>query len=267
MAALSRSHAEMAGRMQTLAEILAEAGRFCARRGGKTGSAPAHRVNERLEISARATLANLGALNERLAVIDAAQARLTGLTQEVVGLKEILGNKQTRGAFGQGRMEAIIRDALPASAYAFQHTLSTGARPDCASELPGDDRILAVDAKFPLEAFTALKEAATRLFARRRRRGCAPMSANISRTSPSAICWPGETQDVAMLFVPSELIYAEFHEFFDDVIQKAHRARVLIVSPSLLMMAIQVMQAIVRDARVRDQAQSIQARCAPASRM
>ena len=121
-----------------------------------------HRVNERLEISARATLANLGALNERLGLIDAAQARLTGLTQEVVGLKEILGNKQTRGAFGQGRMEAIIRDALPANAYAFQHTLSTGARPDCALKLPGDDKILAVDAKFPLEAFTALKHAARR---------------------------------------------------------------------------------------------------------
>ncbi len=159
MAALARAHAEMAGRMQTLAEILGGRQADFARTVGEKLDHSAHRVNERLETSTRATLANLGALNERLALIDSAQTRLAGLTQEVVGLKEILGNKQTRGAFGQGRMEAIIRDALPASAFAFQHQLSTGARPDCALKLPGDDKILAIDAKFPLEAFTALKDA------------------------------------------------------------------------------------------------------------
>ena len=159
MAALARNHAEMAGRMQTLAEILGGRQMDFARAVAEKLDSSAHRVNERLDTSSRATLANLGALNERLAVIDAAQARLTGLTQEVVGLKDILSNKQARGAFGQGRMEAIIRDALPANAYKFQHTLSTGARPDCVLRLPGDDKFLAVDAKFPLEAFSALKEA------------------------------------------------------------------------------------------------------------
>jgi DNA recombination protein RmuC len=259
MAALSHSHAEMAGRMQTLAEILGGRQADFARAVAEKLDSSSHRVNERLEISARATLANLGALNERLGLIDAAQARLTGLTQEVVGLKEILGNKQTRGAFGQGRMEAIVRDALPVSAYAFQHTLSTGARPDCALKLPGDDKILAVDAKFPLEAFTALKDARDEAFRKTAQaRVRADLGKHIKDISERYLL-AGETQDVAILFVPSESIFAELHEFFDDVIQKAHRARVLIVSPSLLMMAIQVLQALVRDALVRDQAHVIQA--------
>ena len=259
MAALARNHAEMAGRMQTLAEILGGRQMDFVRAVAEKLDSSAHRVNERLDVSSRATLHNLGALNERLALIDAAQARLTGLTQEVVGLKEILANKQARGAFGQGRMEAIIRDALPASAYFFQHTLSTGARPDCVLRLPGDDKFLCVDAKFPLEAFSALKQAgdeATRKAAQARVRG--DLGKHIKDIADRYLL-PGETQDVAILFVPSESLFAETHEFFDDVIQKAHRARVLIVSPSLLMMAIQVLQALVRDALVRDQAHVIQA--------
>jgi DNA recombination protein RmuC len=258
MAALARNHAEMAGRMQTLAEILGGRQMDFARAVAEKLDSSAHRVNERLDVSSRATLHNLGALNERLALIDAAQARLTGLTQEVVGLKEILSNKQARGAFGQGRMEAIIRDALPASAYFFQHTLSTGARPDCVLRLPGDDKFLCVDAKFPLEAFSALKQAgdeAARKAAQARVRS--DLGKHIKDIADRYLL-PGETQDVAILFVPSESLFAETHEFFDDVIQKAHRARVLIVSPSLLMMAIQVLQALVRDALVRDQAHVIQ---------
>lgn len=259
MAALARNHAEMAGRMQTLAEILGGRQADFARAVAEKLDSSSHRVNERLETSSRATLENLGALNERLALIDSAQARLAGLTQEVLGLKEILANKQARGAFGQGRMEAIIRDALPASAYKFQHTLSTGARPDCVLRLPGDDKYLAVDAKFPLEAFSALKEAgdeAARKAAQARVR--ADLGKHVKDVSERYLL-PGETQDVAILFVPSESLFADLHEYFEDVIQKAHRARVLIVSPSLLMMAIQVLQALVRDALVRDQAHVIQA--------
>ncbi len=259
MAVLARSHAELAGRLQTLAEILGGRQADFARAVTEKLDSSTHRVNERLETSARATLVNLSALNERLALIDAAQRNLVGLTEEVVGLKEIFANKQTRGAFGQGRMEAIIRDALPANAFHFQHTLSTGARPDCALKLPGDDKILAVDAKFPLEAFSALKEArneAEKRAAQARVR--ADLAKHVKDVSERYLL-PGETQDVAILFVPSESLFAELHQFFDDVIQKAHRARVLIVSPSLLLMAIQVLQALVRDALVRDQAHVIQA--------
>ena len=112
-------------------------------------------------------------------MIDAAQARLTEMTREVVSLKDILANKQARGAFGQGRMEAIVRDGLPAGAYDFQFTLSNRARPDCVIRLPGDPRLLAVDAKFPLEAFTALRAARATRRARRRSPACAPTSASM----------------------------------------------------------------------------------------
>jgi DNA recombination protein RmuC len=259
LSALARAHAEMAGRLQTMAEILGGRQADFARAVSEKLDSSAHRVNERLETSARVTLANLGALNERLALIDSAQTRLAGLTEQVVGLKDILANKQARGAFGQGRMEAIIRDALPASAFAFQHTLSTGARPDCALRLPGDDKILAVDAKFPLEAFSALREAGDETAKKAAQaRVRTDLSKHIKDISERYLL-PGETQDVAILFVPSESLFADLHEQFEDVIQKAHRARVLIVSPSLLLMAIQVLQALVRDALVRDQAHVIQA--------
>ncbi|MBB4196884.1 DNA recombination protein RmuC [Rhodoblastus sphagnicola] len=259
MTALAHSHAEMSGRMQTLAEILGGRQMDFARVVGEKLDRSAHRVNERLELSARATLGNLGALNERLAVIDAAQARMSHLTEEIAGFREVLSNKQLRGAFGQGRMEAIVRDALPPNAYAFQFTLSTGARPDCALKLPGDDKILAVDAKFPLEAFTALKEARDE---RGRKEALARARGDVLKhikDIADRYLLPGETQDVAILFVPSESLFADMHELLDDVIQKAHRARVLIVSPSLLLMAVQVLQSLVRDALVRDQAHVIQA--------
>ena len=208
---------------------------------------------------AKRTGENLGKLNERLAVIDAAQARMTEMTREVVSLKDILANKQSRGAFGQGRMEAIVRDGLPAGAYDFQFTLSNRARPDCVIRLPGDTRLLAVDAKFPLEAFSAL--GAARDDEARKARS-ARVRADIGKhvkDIAERYLMPGETQDVALMFVPSEAIYSDLVEHFDELVQKAHRARVVIVSPTLMMMAISVAQAILRDARMRDEAHAIQA--------
>jgi len=236
-AALAQSSAELNGRLSGMAEWL-EAG---------------------IEKQAQRTGENLGKLNERLAVIDAAQARLTEMTREVVSLKDILANKQARGAFGQGRMEAIVRDGLPAGAYDFQFTLTNRARPDCVIRLPGDARPLAVDAKFPLEAFSALRsarddEARKAAFSRVR----ADVGKHVKDIAERYLI-PGETQDVALMFVPSEAIYSDLVEHFDDVVQKAHRARVVIVSPTLMMMAINVAQAILRDARMRDEAQAIQA--------
>ena len=155
-------------------------------------------------------------------------------------------------------MEAIIRDALPSSAYEFQHTLSNRSRPDCCIRLPGDDRMMVVDAKFPLEAFTAVKAAtddAALKAAMTRVRG--DVGKHIKDIAERYLL-PGETQDIAILFVPSESLYAEINETYEDIVARAHRARVIIVSPSLLMMAVQVMQAIVRDARVREQAHVIQ---------
>ena len=259
MAALARSSAELTGRMQTVAEVFGTRQADLARLVSERLDAVGHRLGQGLESSTKSSAENLGRLNERLAVIDAAQNRLTDLTQEVLGLKDILANKQARGAFGQGRMEAIIRDALPSAAYEFQHTLSNRSRPDCCIRLPGDDRMMVVDAKFPLEAFSALKsasgdEAAVKAAMTRVRTDVGKHIKDIA----DRYFLPGETQDIAILFVPSESLYAEINETFEDIVARAHKARIIIVSPSLLMMAVQVMQAIVRDASVREQAHTIQ---------
>lgn len=258
MAEISRLNAELSGRMQTMAEVLSNRQSELARTVSERLDVVGQRVGLGLETSAKATTDNLAKLGERLAVIDAAQGRLTGLTQEIVSLKDILANKQSRGAFGQGRMEAIVRDGLPPNAYAFQHTLSNRARPDCIIRLPGDDRVMALDAKFPLEAFTALRDAAND---EERRHAGARVRTDLGKHVKDVAeryLLPGETQDLALIFVPSESIYADLIEHFDDVVQRAHRARVVILSPSLLMMAIQVTQALVRDARMREQAHVIQ---------
>ncbi|MFB2608469.1 DNA recombination protein RmuC, partial [Rhizobium phaseoli] len=183
---------------------------------------------------------------ERLAVIDAAQNNIQTLAKDVVGLQAILSNKQTRGAFGQSRMETIVADGLPMGAYAFQQTLSNGSRPDCTIRMPNGAPPLVIDAKFPLEAWNAIRDAgspeAAKLAGQQFRRD---MEIHIRDIAEKYLI-QGETQDTAFLFVPSESIFAELHENFEPVVQKAHRARIVIVSPSLLMLSIQVIQAVLK---------------------
>jgi len=258
MEELTRLNAELTGRLRSMAEVMTSRQTDLARIMADRLDAVGARVGQGLEQGARSTADHLAKLGERLAVIDRAQEGLTGLTKEMLGLKEILANKQTRGAFGQGRMEAIVRDNLSADAFAFQHVLSNRNRPDCVIRLPGDDRLMVVDAKFPLEAFTAFRAAdsdAARKEASARLRN--DVGKHI-RDIAERYFVPGETQDLALLFVPAESIYADLQEHFDDLVQKAHRARIMVVSPSLLMLAIQVMQSIVRDQRMREQAHLIQ---------
>ncbi|SFK00782.1 DNA recombination protein RmuC [Methylocapsa palsarum] len=257
--AIGRQGAELNGSLRSIAEVLGSRQADLARLVTERLDTVGERVGHGLEASGKTAGDHLARLNERLAVIDAAQARLTSLTEEVVGLKDILANKQARGAFGQGRLEAIIRDALPDSAYAFQYTLSNNTRPDCVIRLPGDHRLMVVDAKFPLEAFIALKESANE---EARKYASARVRADVGkhiRDIGERYFLPDETQDIAILFVPSESLYADINEHFADVVQKAQRSRIILVSPSLLVMAVQVMQAIVRDARVREQTHIIQA--------
>lgn len=259
MEEISRQNAGLNGSLRSVAEVLGSRQTDLARLVADRLDAVGTRVGAGLEASGKTAGDHLAKLNERLAVIDAAQARVAALTQEVVGLKDILANKQARGAFGQGRLEAIIRDGLPASAFEFQYTLSNNTRPDCVVRLPGDPRVMVIDAKFPLEAFTALRGAMSE---EARKQASARVRADVSkhvRDIAERYFLAGETQDIAILFVPSESLYADLHEFFEDIIQKAHKSRIIIVSPSLLMMAVQVMQAIVRDARVREEAHVIQA--------
>ena len=258
VAEMNRQQAELNGRLQTMAEILSTRQGDLARIMAERMDGLRQQVGAGLEQNVRQTNESLGKLQERLAVIDNAQKNLTELTGEVVTLKDVLANKQARGAYGQGRMEAIIRDGLPAAFFSFQPTLSTGKRPDCLVTLPGDGRGLVIDAKFPLESFTMLREARGD---DAKKQASARVRADVGqhvKDIAERYFLPGETQDMALLFVPSEAIYADLHEHFDDVIQKAHRARVMIVSPSLLALAIQLMQSLVRDARMREEARVIQ---------
>ena len=208
------------------------------------------------------TQASLATLQERLAVIDTAQNNIQGLAKDVVGLQAILSDKQTRGAFGEARMETIIRDGLPMGTFEFQKTLSNRARPDCCIAMPNGAPELVIDAKFPLEAWNAMRSAADdEELKRAARQFVSDMELHIKAVSEKYLV-PGETQDTVFLFVPSESIFAEIHERFERIIQKAHRARVVIVSPSLLMLSIQVIQALLKDARMREQAHLIQAEVA-----
>ena len=258
MQSILKSQAEMQGRMQTMAELFgarqAELNKSIRDRLDGMTSHLGRSINEQT----RSTHENLSKLQERLAVIDTAQNNIQSLAGQVVQLQAILANKQTRGAFGQSRMEAIIADGLPMGAYEFQATLSNGMRPDCLVRMPNGTASLVVDAKFPLESWNALKASETpeakrhyeQLFRR-------DMEVHI-RDIAAKYFISGETQDTAFLFVPSESIFAEIHENFEMIIQRAHRSRVVIVSPSLLMLSIQVIQSVLKDTRMREQAHLIQ---------
>jgi DNA recombination protein RmuC len=258
MSALIAAQTEMQGRIAAMAEVFgarqAELNQAISQRiDGMT-----HRIGASISEQTKATHENLRRLQERLAVIDNAQSNIQSLAKDMAGLQNILANKQTRGAFGQSRMEAIVADGLPMGAFAFQATLSNGARPDCTIRMPNGQPPLVIDAKFPLEAWNAMRDAAS---AERRQQAAQAFRRDMEvhiRDIASKYLLPGETQDTAFLFVPSESIFAEIHEHFEAIVQKAHRQRIVIVSPSLLLLSIQVIQAILKDARMREQAHLIQ---------
>ena len=258
MADLARSQGEMTGRMQTMAEVLGSRQAELLRGLSERMDGLGHRIGQSMTDTTRHTHENLTRLNERLVVIDTAQKNITALSSQVVELQKILANKQTRGAFGQARMEAIVQDGLPAGGYQFQATLGNGNRPDCIIVLPNGAPGLVIDAKFPLEAWNAIRVAeAPELIKLAETQFRRDMQKHIGDIAERYFV-PGETQDTAFLFVPSESIFADIHERFEDIVQRAHRARIVIVSPSLLMLSIQVVQSVLRDARMREQAHVIQ---------
>ena len=258
MVELARLQAETAVRIEGMRDMLAGRQAELHRAVNERLDSVTHHLSQSMTTTRQHTVESLQKLNERLAVIDVAQKNITDLASQVTSLQGVLANKQQRGAFGQGRMEIIVQDGLPKDCYQFQMTLSNRSRPDCAIFLP-DNRPLVIDAKFPLEAVTAFREAKSdderKLAASRVRQDLARHVGDIA----GKYLIPGETQDLALMFVPSESVYAELHDGFDDIVQKAYRAKVVIVSPSLLMLAIHVVQQIQRDARMREAADKIHA--------
>lgn len=259
---LLRVQSEMTGRMQTMAEVFGTRQGDLMRAVNERIDGMSHKLGQSMADTTKRTHEGLRHLHERLAVIDRAQATIRDLSGQVGALQSVLSNKQSRGAFGQGRMEAIVQDALAPGAFSFQATLSTGARPDCLIHLPNGAAPLVIDAKFPLEAHNELRAArepeALKQASARFRRDIGKHLADIRER----YLIPGETQDTAFMFVPSESVFAEIHERFDDIVQRAHRLRVVIVSPSLLLLSIQVVQSVLRDARMREEAHRIQAEVA-----
>ncbi|MER9318010.1 DNA recombination protein RmuC [Mesorhizobium sp. M0659] len=258
MAGILQSQAEMQGRMGAIADVFGARQAELNQSIGQRLDAMTGRLGQTMTEQTKSTHESLAKLQERLAVIDTAQGNIQSLAGQVVQLQAILCNKQTRGAFGQSRMEAIVADGLPMGAYEFQATLSNGSRPDCLVRMPNGAPQLAIDAKFPLEAWNAIRAADG---AERQKIAAQAFRRDIEihvRDISEKYLIQGETQDTAFMFVPSESVFAEIHENFDAVVQKAHRARVIIVSPSLLMLSIQVIQAILKDARMREQAHLIQ---------
>ena len=201
------------------------------------------------------TLKNIG---ERLAVIDEAQKNITALSDRMVSLQDILSDKQARGAWGQDRMEDIVRDQLPPDLFEFQATLSNGKSPDCLIRIPGMAAAIVIDAKFPLEGFEALRTATSEAL---QKQASAQLRSDVQKhiaDIANKYLIPGEVQTPALMFVPSESIYAELHHIFPDVLQRARRAQVVIVSPHILWLAVNTIRTLMRDAKMREQAFEIQ---------
>jgi DNA recombination protein RmuC len=255
---IARLQAETSVRIEAMRDMLAGGQNELMRSVNERLDSVTHHLHQSMTSTRQHTVESLTKLNERLAVIDSAQKNITALATQVGSLQSVLSNKQARGAFGQGRMEIIVQDGLPKDCYEFQYTLSNRSRPDCAVFLP-DKRPLLIDAKFPLEAVTAVREAKNE---DERKQAAARLRADVNRhvsDIAGKYLIPGETQDLALMFVPSESVYAELHDGFDDLFQKAFRSKVVIVSPSLLMLAIHVIQQIQRDSRMREAADQIHA--------
>lgn len=258
LSALAAAQNAIAGRFSHAIETQTQSQSELARTVAERLQALDQRVGDSLKDTAAKTAETLGGLQTRLSVIDDAQKNIAALSGQVVSLQEILSDKQTRGAFGQERMEAIVADQLPSNLYTFQATLSNGNRPDCIIRMPNSGGVLVVDSKFPLEAFEGLKNASNE---DEKKLAVARVRVDIQkhvRDITEKYIIPGETHAPALMFVPSESIYAELHASFSDLMQKARRAQVVIVSPHVFMLAINTIQSLVKDARMREQASLIQ---------
>ena len=210
-----------------------------------------------LTTSAKTTANSLGELQQRLVTIDKAQDTIQKLSGDVLSLQDILANKQTRGAFGEIQLQEIVSKALPSDAYTWQATLPNGKRADCLIHLPNPPGPIVIDSKFPLEAYEALRKATTELdtkdaikFMR------TSVKAHIKAISEKYIL-EGTTADGAIMFLPSEAVYAELHSNFPELIREGFEARVWIVSPTTCMATLNTMRAILKDARMREQAGAI----------
>lgn len=260
--ALADGQQQLAGGLSHVSEAQAQAQSNMMHLMEQRLAQVSHQMSETLQGSARRTAHSLGELQTRLNAIDKAQDNITKLSGDVLSLQDILSNKQTRGAFGEIQLHDIVSKALPSDAYVFQHTLSNGKRADCLVHLPNPPGSIVIDSKFPLEPYEALRNATTQAeldSAARAMRSA--IRAHIRAISEKYIL-EGETADGALMFLPSEAVYAEVHANFPGLVREGFEARVWIVSPTTCMATLNTMRAILKDARMREQAGAIRAELA-----
>ena len=216
------------------------------------------RLGDSLLEQGQKTGETLRGLQERLAVIDSAQKNITELSAQVVGLQDILSNKQARGAFGEVQLHDLVANLLPPSAYALQATLSNRNRADCLLKLPDPPGPLVIDAKFPLESYRAIRDASDKAAEVQAARAFSLDVRKHVRDIQEKYIVPGETAESALMFLPSEAVYAEIHANFPNVVEDAFRRKVWIVSPTTLWATLNTVRAILKDVRLREQAGRIQ---------
>ena len=214
-------------------------------------------MNENLHGSARRTAQSLGDLQQRLSAIDKAQDNITKLSGDVLSLQDILSNKQTRGAYGEIQLNDIVTKALPSDSYTLQATLSNGNRPDCLIHLPNPPGHIVIDSKFPLESYEALRKAKTDRELNEAAKFLRSSIKKHIKDISSKYIIEGETADGALMFLPSEAVYAELHANFPELVRDGFAARVWIVSPTTCMATLNTMRALLKDARMREQAGAI----------
>ena len=216
------------------------------------------RMGQSLQQQTEKTHQNLTDLSARLAVIDAANAKISELTGQVTQLHNILANKTDRGAFGEVQLENLVRTVLPPNAYDFQVQLSNGKRADCLLKLPNPPGDIVIDSKFPLEAWHHLQQADDEAARRAARKQLGADVLKHVRDIQERYIITGETAESACMFLPSEAVYAELHAHLPDIVEKSYGARVWIVSPTTMMATLNTVRAVLRDARMHEAAGLIQ---------
>ncbi len=255
--ALSDGQQQLSGGLTQVAEGQAAAQANLLQHMEKRLSQVNLQMTENLQGSARRTAHSLGELQERLKTIDKAQENITRLSGDVLSLQDILSNKQTRGAFGEIQLNDIVTKALPADSFKLQHTLSNGKRADCLIHLPNPPGPIVIDSKFPLEAYEMLRNADTKAQAQEAARLLRNSVKKHIKDISERYIIEGETADGALMFLPSEAVYAELHANFPELVREGFAARVWIVSPTTCMATLNTMRAILKDARMREQAGAI----------
>ena len=255
---MARAQSELTGRLDGMAAAQETARGELTRTLTEQLTNVSKTVANNLKDTGERTTRTLGDLGQRLSLIDKAQQEITALSGQVVELQQILDNKQARGAFGEAQLADIVRDGLPESAYAFQHTLSNGRRADCLIRLPNPPGPVVVDSKFPLEAYQRWREAESDEVARTALTALRTDTQKHATDIAERYIIPGETADAALMFLPSESVFSELHSRLPDLVEKCRAMRVYPVSPNTMALTLNTVRAIMRDVKMREQAGLIQ---------